>query len=168
MTDQKTTQPIDDVVTVTKTLLFDLPLAHMRQRLGLSEGKETVATAWKGYDAGVRLASSATDSLYRSPLFGNAIARSVDATLRWQRLSHAVAGAVFTGLWQAVGLPTAAETQALRSELQALREELRGQTDSIVVKPKVGELRAERKEPRDHSQAPIHSNGAVKPLRVAA
>lgn len=168
MADQKTTQSMDDVVTVTKTLLFDLPLARMRQRLGLGEEKETAATAWKGYDAGVRLVSSATDSLYRSSLFGNAIARSVDATLRWQRLSHAVTGAVFTGLWQAVGLPTAAETQALRSELQALREELRDQTNSIIVKPKVSERRAEREESRDHSQAPIHSKGAVKPLRVAA
>ncbi|MGH7962212.1 MAG: hypothetical protein ACRERD_10375 [Candidatus Binatia bacterium] len=168
MADEKTTQPMDDVVTVTKTLLFDLPLARVRQRLGLGEDKEPVATAWKGYDAGVRLAATAVDTLYRSPVVGDVVARSLDVMLRWQQVSNAVSGAFFAGLWQAVGLPTAAETQALRSELQALREELRGQTNNLVVKPKVSESRVEREEPRDHTQSLIHSNGAVKPLRVAA
>lgn len=168
MADQKTIKQMDDVMTVTKTLLFDLPLAHMRQRLGLGEKKETVETAWKGYDAGVRLVNAATDSLYRNPLFGDAVARSADVMLRWQRISSAVGGAVFAGLWQAVGLPTVAETQALRSEIQSLREELRGQTNSITVKPKVSEPHTKREEQQDHTQVLINNNGAVNPLRVAA
>jgi len=168
MADQKTIKQMDDVMTVTKTLLFDLPLAHMRQRLGLGEEKETAETAWKGYDAGVRVVNAATDSLYRNPLFGNVAARSADMMLRWQRISSAVGGAVFAGLWQAVGLPTVAETQALRSEIRALREELRGQTNGITVKPKVSEPHTKREGQQDHIQAPVHSNGAVKPLRAAA
>jgi hypothetical protein len=91
----------------------------------MGKEKDVAEAAWKGYDAGVRVASAALDTLYRSPLFGNVLSRSLKGFLRWQRLSNALSGALFTGLWQTVGLPTAAETQALHSQVQALREELR-------------------------------------------
>ena len=45
--------------------------------------------------------------------------------LRWQRLNAAVAGAFFSALWPAVGLPSSTEVEGLRSDVRAMREELR-------------------------------------------
>ena len=53
-------------MVVYKTLFFDLPLAGARWSLGLGGEKETAEAAWKGYDASVRLASTAIDNFYLS------------------------------------------------------------------------------------------------------
>ena len=125
---EKKSQSTEDLLTVYKTLFLDLPLAGTRWGLGMSKEKEVTETAWKGYDAWARLASASIDNLYRNPLVGDLLARSLEGILRWQRLSNALAGAFFAGLWQAVGLPKSAEVQALQAEVQALREELRSLT----------------------------------------
>ena len=122
MVDRKITQSVEDLGTVNKTLWLDLPLAGAKWGLGSGSERETLAAAWKGYDASMRLATAALDNLYRTPLFDEIMARSLDSALRWQRLSNALAGVLFTRLRQVVGLPTAAETQALRArERQAQR-----------------------------------------------
>jgi hypothetical protein len=119
-----------------------------------------VETAWKGYDATVRLTTAAIDNLYRTPLFGEVTGRALEGVLRWQWVSNAVAGAFFTGLWQAVGLPTATETRALRSEVQALREEIRSQSLGLRVK---------RKEAKTSTQSDeLRKNGVVNVTRAAA
>jgi hypothetical protein len=124
MAEKTITQGVEDLVTVYQTLFFDLPAVSTRWELGIGREKEITETAWKGYDAWVRLATVTIDNLYRIPLFGEVVARSLDATLRWQRLSNALVGASFAGLWPAIGLPTAAAVQGLRAEVQTLREEL--------------------------------------------
>ena len=162
----KNKQGMEELTTLYKTLFLDLPLANMKRQLGIGEEKEAAEVAWNGYDAGVRLATTAIDNLYRAPLFGEVMARSLDGALRWQRFTSAVAGAFFPPLWQAVGLPTAAETQALRDEVHALREELRSQGTGLVVKPK--EAPVLHQERREAAQAKPRSNSAAPSLRTAA
>ena len=116
---------VESLGTFYASLLRDLPVAGARWGLGTGEQREVAEAAWNGYDAGVRLASAATDNLYRNPFFGDVLARSVEGFLRWQRVRNAVAGAFFTGLWRTVGLPSRDETEALREEVRALRDELR-------------------------------------------
>jgi hypothetical protein len=141
---EKKMQEMEDLVTVYKALFFDLPLARTRWGFGIGGEKEVAEVAWKGYDAAVQLSTAFIDNLYRAPLFGEVMARSLDGMLRWQRLSSAVAGAFFPAWSQAIGLPTAAEIQALRAEMQALREELRSQGAGLVVKPKAQGAPAQR------------------------
>src|SRR5262249_52523388 len=131
MAEKTITQRVEDLVTVYQTLFFDLPVVSTRRGLGIGNEKEITETAWKGYDAWVRLATATIDNLYRTPLFGEVVVQSLDATLRWQRLSNALVGASFAGLWPVIGLPTAATVQGLRSEVQTLHQELRSATTDL-------------------------------------
>ena len=129
-----------DAMKVYKTLFFDLPVAGIRQGLGLADDRETVTGAWGGYDALVRLTSQGIDNLYRTPQFAEASARALDGFLRWQQVSTALNRTVLTGLTQAAGLPSAHETRALQAEIRALREEvtaLRGAPEVRTASPKV-------------------------------
>ena len=158
---EKKSQSTEDLLTVYRTLFLDLPLAGTKWGLGIGKEKEVTETAWKGYDAWVRLASASTDGLYRNPLFGDLLARSLEGFLRWQRLSNALAGAFFAGLWQAVGLPRAAEVQALRSEAQALREELRSLTAGLPAHSKEREALVEVEARIEAWQVKMKGNGAA-------
>lgn len=127
---------IEDLATMYKVLFLDLPLTSTRRGLGMGQEKESMEAMWQGYDAWVRLSTTTIDDLYRIPLFGEAVARSLNAVLRWQQLSNAMVGASFAWLWPAVGLPTAATVQGLRTEIQALREELHSSaTDFLLAAP---------------------------------
>ena len=177
MTD-KTAQRMEDLLTMCNATLFDLPFAGARWGWGTGEEKEVVEAAWKGYDAGVRLASASIDDAYRDPVVGDFVARFLDGWLRWQQLSQVVAGAFFTALWPAVGLPTAAAVQALYEELrsvdarlqaqdvalQILRTEFRSLTaDLLLARPKESKVHAELEEPlaavpvQQNSQATAHN-----------
>ena len=123
----KTAQKLEDLLTLYKATLVDLPLAGARWGWGMGEEKEVVEAAWKGYDAGVRLASTSVDDLYRDAVVSDFMARSLDGWLRWQRLSQAAASAFFAALWPAVGLPTAAAVQALSEELRSVDTRLKAQ-----------------------------------------
>jgi hypothetical protein len=167
MADTQLTQSVKDLATVYKTLLLDLPVAVTKWGLGVSEEKEAAETAWKAYDVGVRLATTTIDSLYRAPLFGQVAARSLDATLRAQRLNSAVAGVFFTGLWQAVGLPTSTEVQSLRAEVRALREDVRSLNTATIVRPKKTAPVGAEEQVRT-SQVKVAPNGVERPLQAAA
>lgn len=165
---EKKMHGVEDLVTFYKSFFLELPLAGAKWSLGLGDEKAATEAAWKGYDAAVRLSTAAIDNLYRAPMFGEITARSLDGLLRWQRLGNAVAGAFFPILWQTVGLPTAAETQALRAELQGLREELRAQTTGLRVKRKDSGEHPPVATQNDATPPPSRGNGAVASMRVAA
>ncbi len=112
---------MSDAMIAYKALLFDLPMAGTRWGLGFGNEKETTATAWTGYDAMVRLASRTVDGWYRTPLFAQTTARSLEGFLRWQQIGNAFTKTVLTGLAQAAGLPSRADTKALQAEIRALR-----------------------------------------------
>jgi hypothetical protein len=79
---------------------------------------------WKAYDAWVQLLNESANGLYNSPAVGSSVGRSMEASLKWQRLGSAMTGAFFAALWPAVGLPSAAELTELRAEVGALRDDL--------------------------------------------
>lgn len=126
---------MNEFLTACTALCVDLPFAGLRMGLGMSNEKEATEAAWKGYDATVRLTSTAIDELYRNPLVGQLAASALDGMLRVQRTGTALTGAAFTGLWRAVGLPTAAEVQTLREEVRALAE--KSQPVEVQVKPRI-------------------------------
>jgi hypothetical protein len=133
MAEKQMTQTTEDLTTIYKTLFFDLPLAGAKWGMGIGAEKETTETAWKAYDASVRLAASAIDNLYRSPLFSQVASRTLTDTLRWQRVGNAVSGAVLTGLWRTLGVPTAAEVQGLSDQVRALETRLAQKKDVQAV-----------------------------------
>lgn len=124
MAEKQMTQIMEDFATVYKTLFFDLPLIGAKWGMGISAEKETTETAWKAYDASVRLATTAIDNLYRNPFFSQAVSRTFTEALRWQRIGNAVSGTVLTGLWRTLGVPTAAEVQGLSDQVRALETRL--------------------------------------------
>ena len=80
---------------------------------------------WKAYDTVVGVANSATNRAFTSPTVGNVLGGAIDIMLRYQRFNIAVAGAFFSALWPAVGLPSATEVESMRDDVRAMREDLR-------------------------------------------
>ena len=164
MTEKKLTQTLEDVVTVYKTLFFDLPVAGAKWGIGLDTEKATTETAWKAYDASVRLATTAIDNLYRSSLFSEAVGRTLTRALRWQRIGNAVSGTVLTGLWRTLGVPTAAEVQGLSDHMQALETRLAQLAHKTDVQTILEQLRT--LQARLHSSAQ-YSDGRPKERAAA-
>jgi hypothetical protein len=121
----------DMVSTALKTTLVDLPVAGLKRALGMAEKRSLTETAWRSYDASMRLVSASIDSLYRSGLLGALIARPVEGLLRWQRLNNALAGAFFTTVWRAMDLPTANEVNTLREEIHVLAACVKAHGDKL-------------------------------------
>jgi len=163
MAEKQMTQTIEDLTTVYKTLFLDLPLAGAKWGMGIGAEKETTETAWKAYDASVRLATSAIDTLYRSPLFGEAVSRTLTEALRWQRVGNAVSGTVLTGLWRALGVPTAAEVQGLSDQVHALETRLAQKKDVQTILEQLRTLQVHLHAP---SQAQ-YRNGHLEERAVA-
>jgi hypothetical protein len=121
----------DMVLAALKALAVELPVAGVKRGLGKGEAGAVTDSAWKGYDASIRLVMSSIDRLYRNRLFGTLLAGSAEGLLRWQRLNNALTGAFFTALWRAVDVPTAAEVNAVREELRSLAAGVKAQSEAI-------------------------------------
>ena len=92
---------------------------------GEASGEQDLQKArWKAYDAWVQLLNESANGLYNSPEVGSSVGRSMEASLKWQRVGSAMTGAFFAALWPTVGLPSAAELTELRAEVGALRDDL--------------------------------------------
>ena len=113
-------QKTEDLIQLYKTLTFDLPLASMRWAFGSGNDKESTVAVWKGYDAGVRLATSTIDSLYRSQSLSEVVGTTVNQMLRIQQLSNAASRFFMTSLWRPLSLSTVPEEQTLAAPTQAL------------------------------------------------
>ncbi len=101
----------------------ELPQAAAREIFGGAQD-EISRAGWKAYDAWVGLSNEATNQLYANPLVGALTGAATEGLLRLQHLGNAATTAFFANLWPAVGLPTAAEFAALRSEIAELRDQL--------------------------------------------
>jgi hypothetical protein len=102
--------------------MVEIPFAAARSMTaqnGQGGEQELQQAGWKAYDAWVRLMSESANSFYDSPELGASMGRSMEASLKWQRMGSAMAGAFFAALWPAVGLPTATELTELRAEVGA-------------------------------------------------
>ena len=108
--------------------MLEIPLVAARSLVapeGGQNGEQQLQQAgWKAYDAWVQLVDGSANGLYASPEVGASVGRSMEASLKWQRVGSAMAGAFFAALWPAVGLPSAAELTDLRAEVGALRDDL--------------------------------------------
>jgi hypothetical protein len=99
-------------------------LVQDREDCELGGGQELQEAGWKAYDAWVQLLNEFANGFYASPEVGDSMGRSMEASLKWQRLGSAITGAFFAALWPALGLPSAAELTELRAEVGALRDDL--------------------------------------------
>jgi len=132
MSDQNLTKTMEDLLTAYKTFTVDLPLAGTRWALGIGQEKDVTTTAWKGYDAGIRLATAAVDSLYRTPLFGTTVSNVASQMLRWQQLGNSATNLLSTTLRQGVAIPTTAEVQALTERVTRLEAKSSEPTQKIM------------------------------------
>jgi hypothetical protein len=156
------TQPnVADMMTMWKATFLEFPLAGAKWGWGMGEEQEIAETAWKGYDAWVRLTSTSIDRLYKNSLFGEIAARSLDRTLRWQRLSRALVNAISAGLLPTVGLPTAAAVQVLHEEIQSLTTHSKAQDAQIrALHTDVRALGTDASVQRKRGRAPAARLGA--------
>lgn len=120
MAASSTSQGTQDLMTISQALFRDLPVVAVRWGFGLGDEKAATEAAWKIYDASVRVAATAIDALYRTPLFSDTVSNSANQLLRWQRMGNAVNRVLLTGFWQMLGVPTAAEIQALAEQVHML------------------------------------------------
>src|SRR5271167_2558900 len=67
---------INELAESVRTLWFDLPIAGWRWSLGISARGEFAAVAWKGYDAGVKLATDFIVGLVKSPTLNEIVANA--------------------------------------------------------------------------------------------
>lgn len=120
----------DEILKLAQCLMPEPPTAKVKRMVaGIVADKgidrQLHEMGWKAYDSVVGAANNVTNRAFTSPAVGQVIGGAVDIMLRWQRLNAAVAGAFFSALWPAVGLPSATELEAVRRDVRAMREELR-------------------------------------------
>lgn len=116
---------MEELAKFWEAVLVELPLAAGMELIGQADENNLRDAGWKAYDAWVRVSNEATNQIYSNPAVGEVSARLTETALRTQQAGSAVASAFFGNLWPAIGLPTAAEIQALRTEVSALRDEIR-------------------------------------------
>src|SRR5208337_1544188 len=119
----------DEILKLAQTLMPEPPTAKVKRMVAEIADKgldrQLHEIGWKAYDTVIGAANNATNRVFTSPAVGQVLGGAIDIILRYQRFNAAVAGAFFSALWPAVGLPSATEVEAIRSDVRAMREELR-------------------------------------------
>jgi hypothetical protein len=128
-----------NLVNFAEAIMIDLPIAAAKRILARTDERELNEAGWKAYDAVVQAANNATSRVYTNSTFGRAAAGAMEFAVRAQRLNVALSGALFANLWPAIGLPAAAEVEAMREEITALRSELAAARalDAVAAPPKL-------------------------------
>src|ERR1700722_6316951 len=119
----------DEILKLAQCLMPEPPTSKVKRVVADITNKgvdrQLHELGWKAYDTVIGASNNATNRVFTSPTVGNVIGGAIDIMLRYQRFNAAVAGAFFTALWPAVGLPSATEVESIRGEVRAMREELR-------------------------------------------
>ena len=119
----------DEILKLAQCLMPEPPTTKVKRMVAEIADKgidrQLHELGWKAYDTIVGAAHTATGRVLTNQTVGQVLGTAIDVTLRWQRFNAAVAGAFFSSFWPSVGLPTATEVEALRSDVRAIREELR-------------------------------------------
>jgi hypothetical protein len=119
----------DEILKLAQCLMPEPPTSKVKRMVADITNKgidrQLHELGWKAYDTVIGAANNATNSVFTSPTVGNVLGGAIDIMLRYQRFNAAVAGAFFSALWPAVGLPSATEVESMRGEVRAMREELR-------------------------------------------
>jgi hypothetical protein len=169
----------DEVLKLAQCLMPEPPTAKVKRMVaGIVADKgidrQLHEMGWKAYDTVIGAANNVTNRAFTSPAVGQVLGGAVDIMLRWQRLNAAVAGAFFSALWPAVGLPSATELEAVRRDVRAMREELRDAVADreskddfaselhVAIRESIINQQAEDKssprEPNGHAHAAIAAN----------
>jgi hypothetical protein len=119
----------DEMLKLAQCLMPEPPTSKVKRMVADITNKgidrQLHELGWKAYDTVIGAANNATNRVFTSPTVGNVLGGAIDIMLRYQRFDAAVAGAFFSALWPAVGLPSATEVESMRGEVRAMREELR-------------------------------------------
>jgi hypothetical protein len=119
----------DEMLKLAQCLMPEPPTSKVKRMVADITNKgidrQLHELGWKAYDTVIGAANSATNRVFTSPTVGNVIGGAIDIMLRYQRFNVALAGAFFSALWPAVGLPSATEVESMRRDVRAMREELR-------------------------------------------
>jgi hypothetical protein len=119
----------DEILKLAQCLMPEPPTSKVKRIVADITNKgidrQVHELGWKAYDTVIGAANSATNRVFTSPTVGNLLGGAIDIVLRYQRFNMAVAGAFFSALWPAVGLPSATEVESIRGDVRAMREELR-------------------------------------------
>ncbi len=167
----------DEMLKLAQTLMPEPPTAKVKRMVaGIADkgiDRQLHEIGWKAYDTVVGASNNVTNRVLTSPAVGQVLGGAIDAVLRWQRFNAAVAGAFFSALWPAVGLPSANEVEAIRSDVRSMREELRdaiAERDSkedfaselhVAIRESIVSQRADDKsaarKANGHAQVPVES-----------
>lgn len=167
MAASSTSQGTQDLMTLSQALFRDLPVVAARWGFGLGDEKAATEAAWKIYDAGVRIATTAIDTLYRTPLFSDTVSNSANQLLRWQRMGNVVNRVLLSGFWQMLGVPTAAEIQALAEQVHMLEAHVSESMQNTPHRTSPIQLRPQ-KPFADGSSHRERKNGRLQEARPAA
>ena len=119
----------DEMLKLAQTLMPEPPTTKVKRMVAEIADKgidrQLHELGWKAYDTVIGAANNVTNRAFTSPAVGQVLGGAIDIMLRYQRFNAAVAGAFFSALWPAVGLPSATEIESLRGDVRAMREELR-------------------------------------------
>src|ERR1700751_4280856 len=111
----------DEILKLAQCLMPEPPTTKVKRMVANIADKgidrQLHELGWKAYDTVVGAANNATNRAFTSPAVGNLLGGAIDIMLRYQRFNMAVAGAFFSALWPAVGLPSASEVESLRSDV---------------------------------------------------
>lgn len=141
MSDRNFTKTMEDLLTAYKTFTVDLPLAGTRWAFGIGQEKDVTTTAWKGYDASIRLATAAVDSLYRAPLFATMVSNTANQMLRWQQLGNSATKLLSHTLQQRADIPTPATVQALTERVIHLETQNNAPAQKLASRVTIHQLR---------------------------
>jgi len=142
MSEQNLTKTMEDLLTAYKTFTVDLPLAGTRWAFGIGQEKDVTTTAWKGYDASIRVATATVDSFYRTPLFGTTVSSLANQMLRWQQLGNSATNLFSITLRQGAAIPTTAEVQVLTERVTRLEAKSNEPTQKIATRATLNRLRS--------------------------
>jgi hypothetical protein len=119
----------DEILKLAQCLMPEPPTAKVKRMVaniaGTGIDRQLHELGWKAYDTVVGAANNTTNRVFTSPAVGQVLGGAIDIMLRYQRFNAALAGAFFSALWPAVGLPSANEVEAIRGEVRAMRDEIR-------------------------------------------
>jgi hypothetical protein len=122
-------QPKSELTTGIRALaevaIVDLPAALTLRTFKADTNNELYKAGWKAYEAATGMVTDLTNRAYANRSIARVGARMLENSLKTQRVVDAFAGAFFSALWPSLGLPMAADIEALRRDVKALREEIR-------------------------------------------
>ena len=134
----------DEILKLAQCLMPEPPTTKVKRMVANIADKgidrQLHELGWKAYDTVIGAANNTTNRVFTSPAVGQVLGGAIDIMLRYQRFNAAVAGAFFSALWPAVGLPSATEVEAMRGEVRAMREELR---DAVAERDSKDEFASE-------------------------